>query len=885
MNKVAETPLMKQYNSVKERYPDAILLFRVGDFYETFCADAIKTSKILNITLTRRANGTASSIELAGFPFHSLETYLPRLVRAGERVAICEQLEDPKLTKKIVKRDVTELITPGVSLSGDIMTSKENNFLAAIYFGKKSVGVSFLDITTGEYYVAEGDDTYIKKLLGAFNPKELLYERGSKERLLTTYGNKYYIYHLDEWIFSSDNCERKLMSQLEVTTLNGYGIGGLDNGIKAAGAILYYLEQTEHRQIKHINSIHKINEDSYVWLDAFSLRNLEIFDSSSPNGKSLFSVIDNTSTAMGSRTLRRWLSLPLRDKKAIDERLNVVDYLVSNETLSYNLRNTLREVCDIEKLLSKVATLRVNPQELLTIARTMRSIEYVKEMIEDSDNEKLNIWGTEIDICEKMVAKLEKYILPTAPNNVAKGGYIAGGVDLELDSLRQIFTGGKEYLSKIKEREIELTGISSLKIGFNNVFGYYLEVTNAHKDKVPAEWTRKQTLTGSERYITEELKEYEEKILGAEEKIVAIENYIYGSLLIELSAYLATMQADANIIGQLDTILSFSVLGTTLPYTRPIITEDNSLTIESGRHPIIENSMPLGEKYIPNDLFLNDSDQQIMIITGPNMSGKSAILRQTAIIVIMAQMGCYVPAKKATIGLIDRIFTRVGASDNISQGESTFMVEMLEAANILNNLNNRTLVLLDEIGRGTSTYDGISIAWAMVEYLHQSVGKRAKTLFATHYHELNEMENIYERVKNYNVQIKEINDKIVFMRKLVRGGTEHSFGIHVAKMAGMPRYVTDRAEEVLKSLEDMRAKSNADTSQIGARSDEAEKVKQYKVGEEKIKSDNIQLSLFEFDDPLVDSIRVELKSVDINNLTPLEALNKLDKLKRLIGIK
>lgn len=884
MNKVAETPLMKQYNAVKEKHPDAILLFRVGDFYETFCADAIKTSRILNITLTKRANGTASSIELAGFPYHSIDTYLPKLVQAGERVAICEQLEDPKTTKTIVKRGVTELITPGVSLSGDIMTCRDNNFVAALYFGKKNIGLSFLDITTGEYYVAEGDEKYIEKLLGAFSPKELLYPRGYKEQLITTFGNRYYIYHLDEWIFSSDNCERKIMEQFDVTSLSGYGIANMTSGLKAAGSLLYYLDQTEHRQTKHINTIRRIDEDSYVWLDSFSQRNLEIFNSSGIGGKSLYEVINKTTTAMGARMLKRWLSLPLKNREQIEERLNTTDYLVKNETFSYNIKNILTQICDIERLLSKVATIRVTPPEILAVARSMRAIGEIKKIITNSSDKKLAVWGEEINLCSNIVTKIEKYISPTAPSNMLKGGYISAGVDVELDELRHILVGSKEFLNRIKEREASSTGISSLKIGYTNVFGFYLEVTNVHKEKVPPEWTRKQTLTGAERYITPELKEYEEKILGAEDKIAVIETRIFGALVMELTAYLSTIQSNATIIAQLDTLLSFSVLGSTLPYTRPLITDDNSLEIKEGRHPIIESSLPLGDKYIPNDLVLDENEQQIIIITGPNMSGKSAILRQTAIIVIMAQMGCYVPAKSAVIGIVDRIFTRVGASDNISQGESTFMVEMLESANILNNLTDRTLVLLDEIGRGTSTYDGISIAWAMVEYLHQSKGRHAKTLFATHYHELNEMEKIYPRIKNYNVQIKEVDGKVIFMRKLVRGGTEHSFGIHVAKMAGMPSFVINRAGEILSSLEEMRSK-DGESSIIAAVTSENPKIKQYKVKEEKLQQSGVQLSLFQFDDPLVESIKDELKCLDINNLTPLQALNVLDKIKRLTGIK
>ncbi len=882
MSKVAETPLMKQYNAIKAKYPDAILLFRVGDFYETFCEDAIKSSKILGITLTKRANGSAASIELAGFPYHSLDSYLPRLVRAGERVAMCEQLEDPKMVKGIVKRDVTELITPGVSLSGDIMANRDNNFIAALYFGKKIIGLSLLDITTGEYYIAEGDDKYVAKLLGAFAPKEVLYERGEKDRVITTFGNRYYYYHIDEWMYASDNGQTKLITQLGVTTLSGFGLKGMDSGIKAAGAILYYLEHTKHTNLKHINTIRKIEEDNYVWLDSFSLRNLEIFASSSPNGKSLFEVINKSTTAMGARNFKRWLSLPLKSRSEIDARLDATDILVKQESLSYNIQNELRDICDIERLLSKVATMRVNPQELLTIARTMRTVGRVKELISGINNPMFDSWNKKITIPEGIISKLERYILPNAPQNMAKGGYIAAGIDMELDNLRQIFVGGKEYLNKMREREVTNTGISSLKIGFNNVFGYYLEVTNAHKDKVPEEWVRRQTLTNSERYITEELKEYEEKILGAEDKILTIESRIYGAILIELSGYIAQMQQNANVIGELDTILSFAILGSTLPYSRPHITDDSTLEITGGRHPIIEASLPLGEKYIPNNLLLDDNNQQIIIITGPNMSGKSAILRQTAIIVIMAQMGCYVPAQSAVIGIVDRIFTRVGASDNISEGESTFMVEMLESANILNNLTNRSLVILDEIGRGTSTYDGISIAWAIVEYLYNSASGKAKTLFATHYHELNEMERLYPRIKNYNVQIKEVDDKVIFMRKLIPGGTEHSFGIHVAKMAGMPKYVLDRASEVLRSLEESRSQEGKATLSGDSIS---QKAMQYKVADDKIKSSGVKLSLFEFDDPLVESIKDELKSVNINNLTPLEALNILDKIKRLTGIK
>ena len=881
--KYIETPLMKQYYSIKNTHPDAILLFRVGDFYETFGDDAIKASEILGITLTRRANGSCSYVELAGFPYHAIDTYLPKLVRAGERVAICEQLEDPKTTKKIVKRGVTELVTPGITFNDNILSHKENTYVACVYFGKKNVGVSFLDVTTGEFYTAEGTPEYAEKLLTNFRPKEVLYQRGCKDQFISVFGNKYYLYHLEQWIFSEKNAIEKLKTQCEVSSLKGFGIESMTSGIIAAGAILYYLEFTEHHQTKHISHITRIEEDKYVWLDKYTLRNLEIFAPAAPGGKSLIDVIDRTASPMGSRMLKRWISLPLKDKKQIDSRLNITQYLIEHKEIATSFYNELSAIGDIERLISKVAIGRVNPREVVQLKNAFAAIQKIKTICASSDNTLLQKWGNSLDPCSTIKQRIETTLLEEPANMIQKGGVIAKGVSAELDSLRSLSVNSKEYLHSIQARESERTGISSLKISFNNVFGYYIEVRNTHKDKVPADWTRKQTLSGAERYITAELKEYEEKILGAEEKILSLEAEIYGALVIELSSYTQAVQSNATIIAQIDTLLSFAQTAEEHSYCRPVVTEENVLDIRQGRHPVIESLMSIGDKYIPNDVYLDDKEQQIIIITGPNMSGKSALLRQTGLIVLLAQIGCYVPAQSAHIGIVDKIFTRVGASDNISQGESTFMVEMLESANILNNITNRSLVLLDEIGRGTSTYDGISIAWAMVEYLHEHSSGGARTLFATHYHELNEMAEIYSRIKNYNVQVKEINNKVIFLRKLIPGGTEHSFGIHVARMAGMPRIVVARAQEILQLLEERHRSSGEEKIGVTHTSKtDAAKFPEFKNTIET--SNGTQLSLFQLDDPLIYQLRDQIKNIDINNITPLEALNKISEIKKLLGI-
>ena len=871
---------MKQYGAIKAKYPDAILLFRVGDFYETFCEDAIKTSRILNITLTRRANGSASSVELAGFPYHALDTYMPKLVQAGERVAICEQLEDPKLATSIVKRGVSELVTPGVSLTESVLTNKANNFLASVFFGKKKVGVSFLDITTGEFFAAEGTEDYVDKLLVNLQPREVLYPRGYKDIFTSAFGHKYYTYHLDEWIFSGTNCSDKLKAHFQVTSLKGFGIERMEEGIRAAGAILYYLDQTEHKEVRHITSIRKIAEDDFVWLDRYSMHNLELLAPASPGGRSLFDVIDRTCSPMGSRMLKRWISLPLKDIEQINRRLDVVSFILGNEPFAFRLKNSLRRVTDIERLISKAAMGRVTPRDLLQVHHSLEATAEIKELCKNCGDPQLEAWSREIDPCGAISEKISRTILADAPNNILKGKVIASGIHVELDQLRNIWTNSKKYLNEIVEREIEATGIPTLKIGYSTVFGYYIEVRNTHKEKVPENWIRKQTLTSAERYITGELKEYEEKILGAEDKILTLEAEIYGALVAELAGFVPTIQADANIIARIDVLQSYAEIARDREYHRPVLDEGEVIEIKNGRHPIIESCMEVGEKYIPNDLYLDGQKQQIIIITGPNMSGKSAILRQTAIITLLAQAGSFVPADSATIGIVDKIFTRVGATDNISQGESTFMVEMLESANILNNITNRSLVLLDEIGRGTSTYDGISIAWAIVEYLHETPGKRAKTLFATHYHELNEMEEIYPRIRNFNVQIKEVEDRIVFLRKLVEGGTAHSFGIHVAKIAGMPKEVVGRAEEILQSLEASRA-DNVSVKDAGCAKNK-KKFEKYSKG--RVKQDAVQLSFFQLDDPLVASLRHNIENININELTPLEALNKLNQLKRMLGV-
>jgi DNA mismatch repair protein MutS len=863
--KYVETPLMKQYFHIKTKHPDAILLFRVGDFYETFGEDAIKASEILGITLTRRANGSAQFVELAGFPYHALDTYLPRLVRAGQRVAICEQLEDPKLTKKIVKRGIIELVTPGVSLNENVLNHKENNFLAAVHIDKKIAGVAFLDISTGEFLTSEGTIEYIDQMLSNFQPKEVLFEKGKKELFLDYFGSKYYNFKLDDWIFTQEAANDRLLKQFETSSLKGFGVHNLTFGIIAAGAILYYLDITQHEQLGHISSLSRIEENRYVWLDKFTIKNLELFHSPYEGAKTLIDVMDRTISPMGGRLLKRWISLPLKDIQPVNERLDIVQFLVENNPVKEEISSLIRQVGDLERLISKVALGRINPREVVQLKRGLKAVGPIKEICNESKCLPLVQLGEQMNPCRTIAEKIEKELNSDPPVQINKGNAIATGVSPELDELRTILYSGKDYLMDLQARESERTGITSLKVSFNNVFGYYIEVRNTHKDKVPAEWIRKQTLVSAERYITEELKEYESKILGAEEKIITLETKLFSDLVLAILEYIPPIQLNSSLIARLDCLQSFATVSVENNYVRPVLNESKVLDIRDGRHPVIEKQLPAGESYIPNDLLLDTEDQQIIILTGPNMSGKSALLRQTALIVLMAQTGCFVPAKTAGIGMVDKIFTRVGASDNISLGESTFMVEMNETASILNNLSDRSLILLDEIGRGTSTYDGISIAWAMVEYLHEN-RLRAKTLFATHYHELNEMENSFQRVKNYNVSIKELNNKIIFLRKLRKGGSEHSFGIHVARMAGMPRSVVNRADEILKELEQSHdkqelAKPIADLA--GHR-------------------EGMQLSFFQLDDPVLKQIRDEILEIDINNLTPVEALNKLYNIKKLL---
>ncbi len=874
---------MKQYYSIKAIHPDAILLFRVGDFYETFGEDAIKASGILGITLTRRANGAASYVELAGFPYHAIDTYMPKLVRAGERVAICEQLEDPKTVKGLVKRGVIELVTPGVVLGDNsILPTKENSYLASVYFGKESTGIAFLDISTGEFYTAEGNDQYIDKLISNLAPKEVIFQRGYEERFSAAFGNKLYTYRLDEWVFSYEINKDKLCKQFGTANLKGFGIDSMHNGIAAAGAILYYLEFTEHRDIAHISSISRIDRDDYVWIDKFTIRNLELFSSNGNNAKGSFAdVIDRTVSPMGGRLLKRWIAMPVKDVARINRRLDVVEHFTQNIDLSDAVGDTVSCIGDIERIASRIASLRVTPRELVQLKNSLCSLETLKSLMESTDCDTLHDFAANIDLLSDVRMRLEREIYPDPANNqIQKGGVIADGVDAELDDLRRIATNGKGVLNQIQQRESEITGIPSLKIGYNNVFGYYIEVRNAHKDKVPEEWIRKQTLTGAERYITEELKEYEEKILGAEERMLAIEQRIYNDIIAFVSNSLKILQTDAHIVANIDCLHSFAVIARERRYVRPNLNDGKRIEIKQGRHPVIETLMSVGEEYIPNDVMLDDEQQQIMMITGPNMSGKSALLRQTALIILMAQMGSFVPAKSANIGVVDKIFTRVGASDNISQGESTFMVEMLESASILNNISDRSIVLLDEIGRGTSTYDGISIAWAMVEYLHNN-SVHAKTLFATHYHELNEMEQMCPRVKNYHVAVKEIDNTIVFLRKLERGGTEHSFGIHVARMAGMPQSVVSRAEEILKNLELVYG-----TNEIVPSKSPRNRAKRPAVKEvvESSSAPSMQLSMFKLDDPVLVQIRDQIRDTDINSLTPIEALNKLNEIKMITGL-
>ena len=866
------TPMMKQFFSFKAQHPDALLLFRCGDFYETYLQDAVDASRILGITLTRRSNGQQSGgapTEMAGFPYHALDTYLPKLVRAGRRVAICDQLEDPKLTKKLVKRGITELVTPGVAMTDNVLDYKENNFLAAVNFGRTACGVAFVDISTGEFLTGEGSYDYVEKLLVNFSPKEVLYERGRREQFERLFGNKYFTFELDDWAFTEQNAEQKLLRHFGVKTLKGFGVDHLHSGVSASGAVLEYLTMTQHTHIGHITSLARIDEERYVRLDRFTIRSLELVRPMQDDGASLLDVLDKTVTPMGARLMRRWLVFPLRDAKAIDNRLDVVDSFFREPELRSVVDDGLRRVGDLERIISKVAAGRVSPREVVQLRTALEALGPVKAACLASSCDGLRRIGDNISLCTALVGRIGREVCDDPPQLVSKGGVIKAGVSAELDELRQISSGGKEYLLKIQERETEATGITSLKIGYNNVFGYYLEVRNTFKDKVPADWVRKQTLAQAERYITQELKEYEEKILGAEDKILALEAKLFGELVLAMQEYIPAVQADASLVAKTDCLLSFAKSAAEHRYVRPVVeAADTVLDIKQGRHPVIETQLPAGETYVPNDVYLDSQRQQIMIITGPNMAGKSALLRQTALITLMAQTGCYVPAESARIGLVDKIFTRVGASDNISLGESTFMVEMTEAANILNNVTPRSLVLFDELGRGTSTYDGISIAWAIVEYLHEQPKAAARTLFATHYHELNEMEKNFARIKNYNVSVREVDGKVIFLRKLERGGSEHSFGIHVARIAGMPKSIVRRAETILKQLE-------ADNAQVGAvAKPSAEKIGGSRGG--------MQLSFFQLDDPVLCQVRDEILGLDINNLTPVEALNKLNEIKKIV---
>jgi DNA mismatch repair protein MutS len=860
-----ETPLMQQYNGIKAKYPGALLLFRVGDFYETFGSDAVKASEILGIVLTKRGNGSASETELAGFPHHSLETYLPKLVRAGQRVAICDQLEDPKSVKTIVKRGVTELVTPGVSYGDNIVQQKSNNYLASLCFDKSLIGVSFLDISTGEFLVAQGNADYIDKLLQGFKPSEVIFSKRCYNEFIGSFGDKFYTYTLDDWPYSGDYARDILLKHFDVNSLKGFGIEKMMLAITAAGVALHYLNETEHRNLQHISQISRIEEDRYMWLDRFTVRNLELIGSTNENAITLADVLDHTSTPMGARLLKRWMVMPLKDLKPITERLDVVDFLLDNTELSQKLIEEIRQIGDLERLISKIGLQKANPRELVQLKRALLAIEKLKILTNEVESTALNIISEQLNSCKSICERIQKEIQQEPPVLLNKGNVIANGVDDELDRLRKVAFGGKDYLLEIQKRESEITGIPSLKISFNNVFGYYLEVTNIHKDKVPTDWIRKQTLVNAERYITAELKEYEEQILGAEDKIQVIENRIYNELLTGLLNYIKPIQLNANLVAQLDVLLNFATIAKKNHYTRPSINENKVIDIKGGRHPVIEKTLPVGEEYITNDVYLDSEGQQIIIITGPNMAGKSALLRQTGLIVLMAQMGCFVPAKHAEIGLVDKIFTRVGASDNLSSGESTFMVEMNETASILNNLSDRSLILLDEIGRGTSTYDGISIAWAIAEYLHNHSNAKAKTLFATHYHELNELTNTFSRIKNYNVSVKEANNKIIFLRKLVPGGSEHSFGIHVAKMAGMPSKLISRASDILKRLEQERTGGE-----------------HIKDSMKKIQKQAYQLQMFSIDDPVLVKIRDMLNNLDVNALTPVEALMKLDEIQRLL---
>uniref|UniRef100_UPI00356444CE DNA mismatch repair protein MutS n=1 Tax=Bacteroides finegoldii TaxID=338188 RepID=UPI00356444CE len=859
--------MMKQFLDLKAQHPDAVMLFRCGDFYETYSTDAIVASEILGITLTKRANGKGKTIEMAGFPHHALDTYLPKLVRAGKRVAICDQLEDPKMTKKLVKRGITELVTPGVSINDNVLNYKENNFLAAVHFGKASCGVAFLDISTGEFLTAEGPFDYVDKLLNNFAPKEILFERGKRLMFEGNFGSKFFTFELDDWVFTETTAREKLLKHFETKNLKGFGVEHLKNGIIASGAILQYLTMTQHTQIGHITSLARIEEDKYVRLDKFTVRSLELIGNMNDGGSSLLNVIDRTISPMGARLLKRWMVFPLKDEKPINERLNVVEYFFRQPDFKELIEEQLHLIGDLERIISKVAVGRVSPREVVQLKVALQAIEPIKQACMEADNASLNRIGEQLNLCISIRDRIAKEIKNDPPLLINKGGVIQDGVNADLDELRQISYSGKDYLLKIQQRESEETGIPSLKVAYNNVFGYYIEVRNVHKDKVPPEWIRKQTLVNAERYITQELKEYEEKILGAEDKILVLEAQLYTDLVQALMEFIPQIQINANQIARLDCLLSFANVARENRYIRPIIEDNDVLDIRQGRHPVIEKQLPIGEKYIANDVMLDSDTQQIIIITGPNMAGKSALLRQTALITLLAQIGSFVPAESAHIGLVDKIFTRVGASDNISVGESTFMVEMNEAADILNNVSSRSLVLFDELGRGTSTYDGISIAWAIVEYIHEHPKAKARTLFATHYHELNEMEKSFKRIKNYNVSVKEVDNKVIFLRKLERGGSEHSFGIHVAKMAGMPKSIVKRANEILKQLE-------SDNRQQGIAGKPLAEVSENRGG--------MQLSFFQLDDPILCQIRDEILNLDVNNLTPIEALNKLNDIKKIV---
>ena len=864
---IALTPMMKQFLDLKAKHPDAVMLFRCGDFYETYSTDAIVASEILGITLTKRANGKGKTIEMAGFPHHALDTYLPKLIRAGKRVAICDQLEDPKLTKKLVKRGITELVTPGVSINDNVLNYKENNFLAAVHFGKASCGVAFLDISTGEFLTAEGPFDYVDKLLNNFGPKEILFERGKRLMFEGNFGSKFFTFELDDWVFTESTAREKLLKHFETKNLKGFGVEHLKNGIIASGAILQYLTMTQHTQIGHITSLARIEEDKYVRLDKFTVRSLELIGSMNDGGSSLLNVIDRTISPMGARLLKRWMVFPLKDEKPINDRLNVVEYFFRQPDFKELIEEQLHLIGELERIISKVAVGRVSPREVVQLKVALQAIEPIKQACLEADNASLNRIGEQLNLCISIRDRIAKEINNDPPLLINKGGVIKDGVNEELDELRRISYSGKDYLLQIQQRESEQTGIPSLKVAYNNVFGYYIEVRNIHKDKVPQEWIRKQTLVNAERYITQELKVYEEKILGAEDKILVLETQLYTDLVQALTEFIPQIQINANQIARLDCLLSFANVARENNYIRPVIEDNDVLDIRQGRHPVIEKQLPIGEKYIANDVMLDSASQQIIIITGPNMAGKSALLRQTALITLLAQIGSFVPAESAHIGLVDKIFTRVGASDNISVGESTFMVEMNEAADILNNVSSRSLVLFDELGRGTSTYDGISIAWAIVEYIHEHPKAKARTLFATHYHELNEMEKSFKRIKNYNVSVKEVDNKVIFLRKLERGGSEHSFGIHVAKMAGMPKSIVKRANTILKQLE-------SDNRQQGISGKPLTEVSENRSG--------MQLSFFQLDDPILCQIRDEILNLDVNNLTPIEALNKLNDIKKIV---